>query len=252
MAATQSGRLAHVSVHSDHAIQYSEGGAFDAVALGERSTPVEYNSVVLIKGLLSPEECAALVADVESQDTLVADATADSGHQRFELRALAAESQQLFEKILRDRLLPFVATELPEVEEMVWARSQLAPTGAALRDCALKYSAQEPAINRYAAGGHFEPHRDTLALTLNVLLSTGFEGGGTEFWPEDAGEDDDPSCCCLHPVAGTGVVFNGNVKHAGRAVTQGLRHVLVASFSVVKSGGGLAGWSGGDRSAAVG
>ena len=55
-----------------------------------------------------------------------------------------------------------------------------------------------------------------------------------------------------HVVAGTGVVFNGNVKHAGRAVTQGLRHVLVASFSVVKSAGGLSGWSGGDRAAAVG
>ena len=85
-----------------------------------------------------------------------------------------------------------------------------------------------------------------------MLLSTGFEGGGTEFWPEDAGGDDDPSCCCLHPTAGTGVVFNGNVKHAGRAVAQGLRHVLVASFSVVKSAGGLSGWSGGDRAAAVG
>ena len=251
--ADQAGRLASVRVHGDHAIRYDEGGAFDTIALGERSTAVEFNSVVLVPNLLTADECAALVADVErawsesnSQDT------ADSGHQRFELRALAAESQLLFEKILRDRLLPFVATELPEVEEMVWARSQLAPTGAALRDCALKYSAQEPAINRYAAGGHFEPHRDTLALTLNVLLSTGFEGGGTEFWPEDAGEDDDPSCCCLHPIAGTGVVFNGNVKHAGRAVTEGLRHVLVASFSVVKSSGGLSGWSGGDRAAAVG
>ena len=111
--------------------------------------PVEYNSVILVPNLLTAAERAALVADVEAQDTLVADAaTADSGHQRFELRALAAESQLLFEKILRDRLLPFVAAELPEVEEMVWARSQLAPTGAALRDCALRYSAQEPAINR--------------------------------------------------------------------------------------------------------
>ena len=252
MATQAAGRLAHVNVHGDRAIRYDEGGAFDAVALGERSTPVEFNSVVLVPNLLTAAECAALVADVErAWSESNSQATADSGHQRFELRALAEESQLLFETVLRGRLLPFVATELPEVEEMVWARSRLAPTGAALRDCALKYSAQEPAINRYAAGGHFEPHRDTLALTLNVLLSTGFEGGGTEFWAEEAA-DDDPCCCCLHPVAGTGVVFNGNVKHAGRAVAQGLRHVLVASFSVVKSGGGLAGWSGGDRSAAVG
>ena len=45
-----------------------------------------------------------------------------------------------------------------------------------------RFSVSEPAVNRYGRGGHFAPHRDMLALTLNVLLSTGFEGGGTAFW----------------------------------------------------------------------
>ena len=31
---------------------------------------------------------------------------------------------------------------------------------------------------------------------------------------------------------GGGVVFSGNVYHCGLAVTAGLRHVLVASFSI--------------------
>tara|TARA_B110000208_G_C11438287_1_gene309828 strand:+ start:302 stop:562 length:261 start_codon:yes stop_codon:yes gene_type:complete len=31
----------------------------------------------------------------------------------------------------------------------------------------------------------------------------------------------------------TGVCFNGTVKHAGRAVKEGVRHLLVVSFSVV-------------------
>ena len=192
---------------------------------------------------------AQLVADAEVQDTRT-EATADSGHQRFELRALAEESQLLFERCCAAGCCPLSRPSCPRWRRW-WARRDWRRRA---RRCATRpqIPAQEPAINRYAAGGHFEPHRDTLALTLNVLLSTGFEGGGTEFWAEDAGEDDDPSCCCLHPVAGTGVVFNGNVKHAGRAVTQGLRHVLVASFSVVKSSGGLSGWSGGDRAAAVG
>ena len=38
--------------------------------------------------------------------------------------------------------------------------------------------------------------------------------------------------CCLS----VGVVFNGEVKHAGRAVTSGVRHLLVASFSISKGG----------------
>ena len=29
-----------------------------------------------------------------------------------------------------------------------------------------------------------------------------------------------------------GVVFNGTVKHAGQVVTSGVRHLLVASFSI--------------------
>ena len=151
MAATQSGRLASVRVHGEHAIRYSEGGAFDTVALGERSTAVEYNSVVLLPNLLSSDECAALVADVEAQDTLVADATADSGHQRFELRALAEESQLLFEKILRDRLLPFVAAELPEVEEMVWGALAAGADGrgaARLRPQILRAGARHQPLRR--------------------------------------------------------------------------------------------------------
>ena len=57
------------------------------------------------------------------------------------------------------------------------------------------------------------------------------------------------SCCveafnCVNPSTDvyflhttpwvTGVCFNGTVKHAGRAVKEGVRHLLVVSFSVVQ------------------
>ena len=146
--ADQAGRLASVRVHGDHAIRYSEGGAFDAVALGERSTPVEFNSVVLVPNLLTADECAALVADVErawsesnSQDT------ADRGHQRFELRALAAESQLLFEKILRDRLLPcaHLITAWAHVREGSPEQARSALEGARILE-AFQIDPQFPAI----------------------------------------------------------------------------------------------------------
>ena len=103
-------------------------------------------------------------------------------------------------------------------------------------------------VSRYAVGGHFEPHRDKMALTVNILLADSeFEGGGTQFWREDGdggggcsgqGEEDckrGPTLC-VEPSAGVGVVFSGTVKHAGRAVTAGLRHLLVASFSIDPDG----------------
>ena len=88
-----------------------------------------------------------------------------------------------------------------------------------------------------------------MALTVNVLLSSGtFEGGGTAFWREDSvtdslfrkaghaqyedGSTDAPTLSVQPAGAGVGVLFNGSVKHAGRAVTSGVRHVLVASFSI--------------------
>lgn len=124
--------------------------------------------------------------------------------------------------------------------------------------------AQEPAINRYSTGGCFETHTDKHALTVNILLRAGgenngdgssgtaFEGGGTAFFREDvdktqqlrrqarlrrrpytfASTVEDAPTVVVHPDAGVGVVFSGEVKHAGRAVTAGLRHLFVASFTI--------------------
>ena len=84
-----------------------------------------------------------------------------------------------------------------------------------------------------SAGGFFEPHKDKHALTLNVLLDSGaFRGGGTAFWDEDSSSSADAPTLTVEPASGVGVVFNGAVKHAGRSVTEGVRHVLVASFSI--------------------
>ena len=101
---------------------------------------------------------------------------------------------------------------------------------------------QEPAINRYTQGGHFPPHTDQQALTLNVLLKPRetFEGGGTAFWSEPTEPisqgvlaGDAQPAFTLHPNAGVGVVFNGTVRHAGQPVTgAGVRYVLMSSFSI--------------------
>jgi nucleoside-diphosphate-sugar epimerase len=42
---------------------------------------------------------------------------------------------------------------------------------------------------------------------------------------------EDAPTAVVHLNAGVGVVFSGEPKRAGRSVTAGLRHVLVASFS---------------------
>ena len=63
--------------------------------------------------------------------------------------------------------------------------------GTCVKNPQLAFSANEPAVNVYFAGGDFKAHEDNHALTVLVPLSaasTDFEGGGTAFWStRDAG-----------------------------------------------------------------
>jgi hypothetical protein len=232
--------------HAEH-VAYTEGPSYDAVSLGANTQPVERNSVVLLPELLTPDECEAIVADVEAAHEQRADENPGASklpHQRYMVPDLPDTTQRIFRVAMHERLLPWVSRALPSVVDMVWKRSQVEPTGDALCDCPLVFSVNEPAVNRYASGGRFEPHTDKMSLTLNVLLREGaFDGGGTQFWCEDdldgtmaiLGWDDGAAPTLrVEPGAGVGVVFNGTVKHAGRVVTGGVRHVLVASLSIAK------------------
>ena len=193
--------------------------------------------------------------------------------ERHEIKDLSSETRAFFQVVLRERLLPFVSEHLPpdveahmwEDTEIVWEyipiwnneedvakaaaeleHDRLMKASAAQTESAegrskrrlaaqhFKFSESEPTINRYTKGGRFIPHRDALALTVNVLLSDEFTGGGTQFWEQGIKEDIKSPALCLLPRTGVGIIFNGTVLHAGRAVTGGIRHLLVASFSVIE------------------
>ena len=91
----------------------------------------------------------------------------------------------------------------------------------------------------YEPGGAFEAHEDGYCVTVNVLLDAGsFRGGGTAFYKNEVAEDggvkasEAPAVLLEPKEAGLGVVFNGNVRHAGVAVTAGRRYLYVASFDL--------------------
>ena len=184
--------------------------------------------------------------------------------ERYTIDTLSEAAQALFKTVLRERLLPFVTAKMPTVDASIRAHSQACQSSESpLCNLPFKYSDNEPAINRYSKGGQFDRHTDDHALTLNVLLDVdvgAFRGGGTEFWVEG---DDVPAECeeegdgsltesetdsdssglrgdgwdprgavRLEPTAGVGVVFNGSVFHCGRVVKRGVRHLLVASFTI--------------------
>ena len=60
-----SGRYAHVFVKSPGTVSYIEGSSYDEVQIGGSSVLVNFNSVMLIPGLVSPDDCEKLIADAE-------------------------------------------------------------------------------------------------------------------------------------------------------------------------------------------
>ena len=254
---------------------YIEGAAYDTVTLGADAKDVERNSVLLIPDLLSAAECAQLIDDVDHHelgpaDLAFAQLIGGGGFERHSLTHLSTSSSVLFDKVLRERLLPFVSAELPAVEDHLWVRStreavhagqnlfaptQARATGTPLGELSCRFTPKEPAINRYSDGAEFAEHTDQQGLTINILLRAGaFVGGGTAFWEEGTTSRQgcrfgcstsnrrcrscaalllgDPPTLCLQSAAGVGVLFNGTVKHAGRPTTTGVRHLLVASFCI--------------------
>mmetsp|Transcript_30280 Transcript_30280/g.54216 ORF Transcript_30280/g.54216 Transcript_30280/m.54216 type:complete len:190 (-) Transcript_30280:323-892(-) len=158
----------------------------------------------------------------------------DSGLERLRIRNLGLMAEELSEVIVKDRVLSFFEKELPHVAQQLFGEQ----TG--LREKNFSYSPGEPAVNKYTSGGEFKVHQDYFTITINILLSEpdAFVGGGTAFWPQHRakdGKDEHYSvedAVLLRPRQGTGVIFNGEVQHSGRAVQAGVRHLYVASFNL--------------------
>jgi len=229
---------------------------FQELSLTEQSSTFLKDSVLLIPGLLTRPECQLLVAAAEACPELSCGHDLDP-RQRLHIRCLGAEAEELSSKLLRHRLLPFLEKELPHVaQELFWQSS-------GLQDMSFSFARNEPAVNRYTEGGEFPIHRDRKSFTINILLSDpdAFVGGGTAFFPDfpqsraDAASDEqfgyparEPTSHAklhLHPCQGTGVIFNGDVQHAGQPVKTGIRHVYVASFNLDTpvSRGGVWAWA---------
>ena len=291
------------------------------VRLGIPSAPLLYNSILLAPALLSAEECSTLIhlanARAEAVFGFNTGARNKQSTCRIRICDLAAEARAL-DQVLRLRVLSLLEEEQPAIAMHLFGHD------ANLSTLAASFSACEPAINIYTAGGDFEEHEDGYALSINVLLSNGaadFAGGGTRFQNEnlaglsarglDAGEDTESEhhksrrrmvlkmaencssgdggggggggarssgggsagvgggnggdgtrsvgnlasaaggnagaaggeedglgesiATTIFPEeVGMAVLFSGNVRHSGRTVTAGVRHLYVASFDLTE------------------
>eukprot|EP00435_Cladocopium_sp_Y103_P016535 s1236_g4.t1 len=95
-----------------------------------------------------------------------------------------------------------------------------ADRSASVGSAAGKFYSNQPGLNRY-------PVRK-LDLEAQMLSET---------WKNGMFRDvEDDEVVVLRPLQGTAILFNGQVTHAGRAVSAGIRHAYVASFSLAALG----------------
>eukprot|EP00747_Dinoflagellata_sp_TGD_P104588 gnl/TRDRNA2_/TRDRNA2_169281_c1_seq6.p1 gnl/TRDRNA2_/TRDRNA2_169281_c1~~gnl/TRDRNA2_/TRDRNA2_169281_c1_seq6.p1 ORF type:complete len:326 (+),score=25.23 gnl/TRDRNA2_/TRDRNA2_169281_c1_seq6:70-1047(+) len=231
------------------------GEHFHEVRYGESSKLFSNNSVLLVPGMLSKDECETLMYAAEvgvaqkvgrlrpgflKQDSFktVQRLAAKCGFcqlERVPVNDLGADAQELSWLLLRDRLLPFLEQHLPQVAAELFGRS------TDLNGLQFEFgrAGEEPAINRYTARGGFYAHADDRSITLYVLLSDEgkFSGGGTAFWRQGIEQKDVEDWnltedILMTPGQGTAVIFNGRTTHSGKVLESGTRHLWVASFSL--------------------
>jgi len=206
---------------------------YHAVHIGDGHDLFLWNSVLVVPDFLSKEECHVFMDAADRCARSGSNACNFYAYQgamhRLPVRKLDLEAQMLSSSVVSDRLLGFIEAHMPEAALELFGQS------TCLRDMKFCFSPGEPAVNRYMVGGGIAPHTDKQSITLNVLLSEpgAFSGGGTIFWPQGPPEESgEQEAVVLRPRQGTAVLFNGDVKHAGRAVTDGVRHTFVASFNL--------------------
>ena len=152
------------------------------------------------EAVVTEAECAALVAEAQRY---VAGLPAGDARQvigEAPVSALPLASEWL-RRAAANRFFPILASRF----------------GVDAGDLALS----EALLLRYEGPSSSQPiHRDASLLSLNVALTTGFEGGGTYFEGLRVSSVQAPGLGCA-------VVHNSGVQHAGHSVSKGTRWVLV-------------------------
>nr|WP_217497757.1 2OG-Fe(II) oxygenase [Lysobacter enzymogenes] len=188
----------------------------------ERPLPASLGACALIHGVLDAAECAALIAAAEARGFAGAGGDYPPSYRNNDRQVLddPALAQRLFE-----RLREYAPAELADADGTRW---RLASLNERLRLC------------RYRPGQRFNIHQDGVhhrgpdlrsRLTFMIYLTDGdaFVGGDTLFYARGPGRDGEAAgepLARVRPRAGTLILFDHALWHAGEAVTAGVKHLL--------------------------
>lgn len=178
---------------------YVEGDSFD------HSAPMAFT----VDGVMSPGECAELIAEIDRRGPEAAPVTTSRGPVMMpDVRN--NERVMIEDDALAAKLFARVADVMPA---RLFARR---PVGANERFRCYRYQpGQQFAMHR--DGAFRRSDREKSELTFMVYLNEGFGGGGTKFYDQDV---------TAVPKTGTALFFQHRLLHEGSVVTSGVKYVL--------------------------
>jgi hypothetical protein len=189
-------------------------------------------------GLLTEAECESIVLDTGR-------ILRENGKRGVKTENWASfssftpECQEIIDRLLRQHVLTFIESRLPEVAERLFRRNSQSnaasspasvPTGMPM-----SFYWDEPVAIKYIAGNRLAPHEDmrelTIVIPLNPMESFPLVGGGTRFWLAGTTPDGENGVL-VKPPPGSGIIFNGDITHSGNSVYEGTRYVLMTSINL--------------------
>ncbi|HEU0203578.1 MAG TPA: 2OG-Fe(II) oxygenase [Burkholderiaceae bacterium] len=205
--------------------------AFDRTGTApiERPLAAVLGTCLLVHDFLSRRECAALIAAAERRGLRAAESDYPPSYRNN-------DRQVVDDPVLARRLFARLQGRVPQsiVEKQ---------SGAPATTWRLEGLNERIRLCRYRAGQQFGIHQDGVhhrgrdcrsKLTLMIYLTDAadFEGGDTLFYaagPAVPAEGDDlvtPVVARVRPRAGSLIVFDHRIWHAGAVVTRGVKHIL--------------------------
>jgi WD40 repeat protein len=189
----------------------------------ESPLPAELGTCVLIPGFLDPGRCAEVIAMAEARGFAGAASDYPPSYRNNDRQVL--DDEALATELFR-RMRGRVPERMPLAEE--GAPWELSGLNERIRVC------------RYRPGQRFGIHQDGVhhrgprcrsLLTFMIYLTDGgdFEGGDTLFYAggPGTGEGGTPRVVArVRPRAGSLIVFDHRIWHAGDTVRSGVKHIL--------------------------
>lgn len=176
----------------------------------------------VIPGFLSPEECDRLIAESEARGYAGADSDYPPSYRNNDRQVL--DSPDLASRMFA------------RLQDLVPASMPLAETEPSALPWTLDSINERFRLCRYRPGQVFHMHQDGVhhrsrslqsCLTFLVYLSDGAscEGGDTQFYEAAHAGDGEP-IATVTPRAGSLIVFDHRLWHAGARVTAGTKYIL--------------------------